>query len=125
MIKVADYIIERVADLGIREIFTVPGGGSIFLCDAMARSKRLRYICCHHEQAVAMATEGYARIRQGLGASLVTTGPGGTNAITGVAGSWMDSVPHLVISGQAFLSQTIAVAGPGTRQIGVQEINII
>lgn len=123
MMKVADYIIERIADQGIREIFTLSGGGSIFLCDAMARSRRLRYICCHHEQAVAMATEAYARVRQGLAASIVTTGPGGTNAITGVACSWMDSVPHLVISGQAFLSQTIGTTG--VRQLGVQEINII
>ena len=121
--RLADYVIEFLADHGVKELFTVSGGGSIFLCDALARSKRVGYICCHHEQAVAMATEGYARVKQGLGVSLVTTGPGGTNAITGVAGSWMDSVPHLVISGQVFLNQTIGTTG--VRQLGVQEINII
>ncbi len=125
MMRLADYLIESLGERGITEIFTLSGGGSIFLCDALAKSRRVRYICCHHEQAVAMATEGYARARQGLGVSVVTTGPGGTNAITGVACSWIDSIPHLVISGQAFLGQTIGVAGPGTRQIGVQEINII
>ena len=122
-IRVADYLIESLADLGIREVFTVSGGGSIFLCDAMVRSTRVRYICCHHEQAVAMATEAYARVRQGLAASVVTTGPGGTNAMTGLACSWTDSVPHLIISGQVFLSQTIGATG--VRQLGVQEINII
>jgi len=123
MIKLADYVIEYIGDLGIEEVFTVSGGGSIFFCDALARSKKVKYVCCHHEQAVNMATEGYARVRQDIAVSLVTTGPGGTNSITGVACSWMDSVPHLVISGQAFLNQTIGDSG--VRQIGVQEINII
>ena len=121
--RLADYVIEFLAEQGVTDVFTVSGGGSIFLCDALARSSRVRYDCCHHEQAVAMATEAYARVRQGLGVSLVTTGPGGTNAITGVAGSWMDSVPHLILSGQVFLSQTIGTSG--VRQLGVQEINII
>lgn len=121
--RLADYVIQFVAAQGVRDIFTVTGGGCIFLCDALAKSTTVRYFCCHHEQAVAMATEAYARVRRGLGVSLVTTGPGGTNAITGVAGSWMDSVPHLILSGQAFLQQTIGTTG--LRQLGVQEINII
>jgi len=125
MMRAADYMIESLGRLGVTEMFTVSGGGSIFFCDALAKSQRVKYVCCHHEQAVAMATEAYARVRQDLGVSVVTTGPGGTNAITGVACSWIDSVPHLVISGQAFHGQTIGVAGPGTRQIGVQEVNII
>jgi len=123
MIKLADYVIEYVGSLGVEEIFTVSGGGSIFLCDALARSKKVKYVCCHHEQAVNMATEAYARVRQDIAVSLVTTGPGGTNSITGVACSWMDSVAHLVISGQVFLNQTIG--NSGVRQLGVQEINII
>ncbi len=121
--RLADYVIRFVEKLGVKDIFTVTGGGSIFLCDALSKNKNVNYYCCHHEQAVAMATEAYARAREGLGVSLVTAGPGGTNAITGVAGSWMDSVPHLVLSGQAFLSQTIGDSG--LRQLGVQEINII
>lgn len=123
MIRVADYIIQFLVEQGVRDIFMVTGGGSIFLSDAIYLNKDMNYYCCHHEQAVAMAAESYARARRGLGASLVTTGPGGTNAITGVAGSWMDSVPHITISGQAFLAQTIGDSG--LRQLGVQEINII
>ncbi|HIC44412.1 MAG TPA: thiamine pyrophosphate-binding protein, partial [Sulfurimonas sp.] len=84
---------------------------------------KLKYYCCHHEQAVSIATEAYARAKDSLGVSLVTTGPGATNALTGMCCSWMDSVPHLLISGQVFLSQTIGTTG--LRQLGVQEINII
>ncbi|HIB54567.1 MAG TPA: thiamine pyrophosphate-binding protein [Nitrospirales bacterium] len=123
MIRLADYVIDYLADQGVEDVFTVSGGGSIFLCDALAQSSRVRYVCCHHEQAVAMATEAYARVKQDLAVSVVTTGPGCTNAISGIAGSWMDSVPHLVLSGQAFVSQTIGDSG--LRQLGVQEINII
>lgn len=84
----------------------------------------MKYVSCHHEQAASMATEAYARVRRGLGVTLVTTGPGGTNAITGVAGSWLDHVPQIVISGQVFTAQTIN-KHPGLRTLGVQEINII
>jgi len=123
MIRLADYVIKYLEDIGIKDIFTVPGGGSVFLNDALNINQNMNYYCCHHEQAVAMATEAYARVKNNIGVSLVTTGPGGTNAITGVAGSWTDSVPHLVISGQVFLNQTIRESG--VRQFGVQEINII
>lgn len=123
MTRVADRIFDYLADRGVEHVFTVSGGGSIFLDDALARTDRLRYYCCHHEQAVAMATEAYARVKGDIGVSVVTTGPGGTNAITGVAGSWIDSVPHLVISGQVYLSQTVGKSG--LRQLGVQELNIV
>lgn len=123
MVRVADKIIEVLAQRGVRHIFTVSGGGAMFLDDALAVSTEVEYICCHHEQAVAIASEAYARVRGGIGVSVVTTGPGGTNAISGVAGSWMDSVPHLILSGQVYLSQTMG--GSGLRQMGVQEINII
>ena len=83
----------------------------------------MKYYCCHHEQAVSYSSEAYARTKNSLGVSLVTTGPGATNAISGACGSWMDSVPHLLISGQVFLNQTIGTTG--LRQLGVQEINII
>ena len=105
MIRVADYVIQFLEDYGVEDIFAVSGGGSIFLCDAVAGAKKLKYYCCHHEQAVAIATEAYARTKNSLGVSLVTTGPGGTNAITGLCCSWIDSVPHLLISGQVFLNQ--------------------
>ena len=122
-ILVADYIVERLEAIGVTHVFTVSGGGSIFLCDALARAKTLKYVCCHHEQAAGYAGEAYARIK-GLGVTLVTSGPGGTNAVSACAASWLDGVPHLFISGQVFLDQTIRHR-PGLRQCGVQEINII
>jgi len=122
-IKVADYISKFLEKKGIKDIFLVSGGGIIHLLDSLSRRKKIRYYCCLHEQGVAMATEAYARVKDDIGVSMVTTGPGGTNAITGVAGSWIDSVPHLTISGQAFVKQTIGDSG--LRQLGVQEINII
>ena len=121
--NVSDFIVKFLEDKGIKNIFTVSGGGSIFLCDALYRAKKIKYICNHHEQAVAMAAEGYARCSEKIGASIVTTGPGGTNSITGTACCWIDSVPTITISGQVFLNQTIGRTG--LRQLGVQEINII
>jgi len=123
MIRLADYVVEFLEDLGVRTVFTVSGGGSIFLCDALAQAKHLTYYCCHHEQAVSIASEGYARCSGDLGVAMVTTGPGGTNSVTGVAGAWIDSTPQLTISGQVYLQQTIGASG--VRQLGVQEINII
>mgnify|MGYP001612655456 FL=1 len=121
---VSDWIIEYLENQGVTHIFTVSGGGSIWLCDALARAKRMKYICCHHEQAAGYAGEAYARVRNSLGVTLVTSGPGGTNAVSSCAASWLDSVPHLFISGQAFLKHTIT-DHPGLRQLGVQEINIV
>lgn len=121
--NVSDYIIQYLEGLGVEHVFTVSGGGSIFLCDALAKAKKMKYVCCHHEQACGYAAEAYARIK-GLGVTLVTSGPGGTNAVSSVAASWLDHVPHLFISGQAFLNQTIQ-GHPGLRQLGVQEINIV
>lgn len=121
--RLADYVMERLAEEGVTDVFMVTGGGSIFLNDAVALNKRLNGVFCHHEIATTIAAEAYQRVKGGIGVALVTSGPGGTNAITGTAGAWMDSVPQLVISGQAFSKQTIG--STGTRQIGVQEINII
>jgi acetolactate synthase-1/2/3 large subunit len=123
MATVSDYIIQFLEDKGVEHIFTVSGGGSIFLCDALQRAKRMKYVCCHHEQAAGYAAEAYGRLR-GLGVCLVTSGPGGTNAVSACASAWLDSVPVIFISGQAFLKQTIK-KHPGLRQLGVQEINII
>ena len=123
MIRVADYLIKLLEDKGVRDVFTVSGGGSIYLCDALAQSEKIQYHCCHHEQAVAYAAEGYARKKTSLGVSMVTTGPGATNSISGACSAWIDSVPLLFISGQVFLNQTI-LDSP-LRQLVVQEINII
>ena len=122
-ITVSDYVIGFLESLRIKNVFTVSGGGSISLCDALHRSKKIKYICCHHEQAASFAAEGYARKNNSLGCALVTTGPGGTNAITGVSSAWIDSNPVIFISGQVFLNQTIK--NTKKRQIGVQEIDIV
>jgi len=123
MRTLSDLIIEHLEDEGVEHVFTVSGGGSIFLCDALQRAKRMKYVCTHHEQAAGYAAEAYARLR-GCGVALVTSGPGGTNAVSAVAAAWLDSIPVIFISGQAFLSQT-TTHHPGLRQLGVQEINII
>jgi acetolactate synthase-1/2/3 large subunit len=121
--RLADYVVQFLEQKKINTVFTVSGGGSIFLCDALYKSKKIKYVACHHEQAVAYATEGYARARNKPAAAIVTTGPGGTNTTSGVACCWIDSVPAIFISGQVFLNQTIGSSG--IRQIGVQEFDIV
>ena len=121
--KLSDFVIKFLESKKIDTVFTVSGGGSIFLCDALYKAKKLKYIPCHHEQAVAFATESYSRIKNKPGAAIVTTGPGGTNCTTGVACCWVDSVPAIFISGQVYSKQTISKTG--TRQVGVQEFDII
>ncbi len=120
--RVADYIFQYLYNKGVRHVFTISGGGNIHLIDALGRSK-LSYVCNHHEQACTTAAEGYARATGSIGVALVTTGPGGTNAITGVAGAWLDSIPTLTISGQ--VRTEIMGTRMGLRQIGPQEVNII
>ena len=85
MIRVADYIIRFFEKKGISTIFTMSGGGSIFLCDALYQAKKLKYVCCHHEQAVSFAVEAFSRVKLTPGVGIVTTGPGGTNTLTGVS----------------------------------------
>ncbi len=124
--RVADYVFKFIADKGVRDVFMVSGGGAMHLNDALGREPRLRYICNHHEQACAIAAEGYARGTNQPGVICVTTGPGGTNAITGVMGAWLDSIPMVIISGQVKRITTIASCPHlNLRQLGDQEINII
>ena len=123
MIRVADYVIRFLESKGIHTAFTMSGGGSIFLCDALYQAKKIKYVCCHHEQAVSFAVEAYSRCNLTPGVGIVTTGPGGTNTTTGVSCCWIDSIPAIFISGQVFLQQTISVNG--TRQTGVQESDIV
>ena len=123
MIRLSDYIVKFLEKKRINTIFQVSGGGSIFLGDALYKSKKIKYIANHHEQAASFAAEGYARSKNDVGCCFVTTGPGGTNAVTGISSAWIDSVPVIFIAGQAFLKQTIKKTNK--RQIGVQEINII
>jgi len=124
--RVADYIFKYLADYGINHVFLVVGGGAMHLNDALKKEKRIKYICHHHEQAAAIAAEGYARTLGKLAVVSVTSGPGGTNALTGVIGQWLDSVPVLYLSGQVKYETTIASIPDGNlRQLGDQEINII
>ena len=101
MIKVSDFIFQHLVEKhGISHCFLVTGGGAMHLNDSIGHTKGLTYICNHHEQASAIAAEGYYRTCGRLCVTNVTTGPGGTNAITGVLGQWLDSIPGLYISGQ-------------------------
>lgn len=123
MIKVSDYLINRLHNIhGVDDIFMISGGGAMHLNNSIGRCEGLNYICNHHEQACAIAAEGYARVSGKLGVCLVTTGPGGTNAITGVLGSWLDSIPVLYISGQVKLE---VQKNGQLRQLGDQEADII
>lgn len=123
MIKLSDYVIAFVTSLGVRHIFMLPGGGCMHLVDSIGRNKDLKFIGHLHEQAAVIAADGYAQYNNDLGVALVTTGPGGTNAITGVAASWIDSTPLLVLSGQVKCKDLLS--GKGVRQMGIQEVDII
>jgi acetolactate synthase I/II/III large subunit len=125
MIRVADFIVKTIADYGIHHVFMITGGGAMFLDDAIGKEPRIEYVCNHHEQACAIAAEGYARLKNGLAVVCVTTGPGGTNAITGVLGQWLDSIPVLYISGQVRFDTTVMSTNLPLRQLGDQEANII
>lgn len=123
--RVADYIAEGIAGLGVRHVFMVTGGGAMHLDDAIGRRTDLTPVFNHHEQACAIAAEGYARATGGLGAVCVTTGPGGTNTMTGVLGQWHDSVPVLYVSGQVRRDTTVASTDLPLRQLGDQEADIV
>jgi acetolactate synthase I/II/III large subunit len=126
MIRLADYVAKTLAENGVRHIFMVTGGGAMHLNDAFGREKRIKFICNHHEQACAMAAEGYARVTNRLGVINVTTGPGGINALNGVFGAWTDSIPMLVISGQVKKETCMAACNlRHLRQLGDQEADII
>jgi acetolactate synthase-1/2/3 large subunit len=103
----------------------ITGGGAMFLDDAIGLERRIQYICNHHEQACAIAAEGYARAAGTMAVVCVTTGPGGTNAVTGVLGQWLDSIPVLYLSGQVRYDTTVASTGLPLRQMGDQEANIV
>ena len=125
MIRVADYIAEKLADHGIRHVFMVTGGGAMHLNDAFGRSKDLSVVCCHHEQTCAMAAESYFRVTNRLAAVNVTTGPGGTNAVTGVYGAYVDSMGMIVISGQVKWETLVRSTNLPLRQLGDQEVDIV
>lgn len=123
-IKVSNYIAGKLVEEGIRHVFTVTGGGAMHLNDGLGHQEGLECIYNHHEQACAMAADSYARIHNQIAAVCVTTGPGGTNAITGVVGAWLDSIPMLVLSGQVRYDTTARWSGVGIRAMGDQEFDI-
>ena len=123
-IRVADYIAGFLVKNGITHVFTVTGGGAMHLNDAFGHKEGLTCIYQHHEQACAMAAEAYARVHNRMAAVCVTTGPGGTNALTGVLGAWLDSIPLLVISGQVRSDLTARSTGLNIRALGDQEFDI-
>lgn len=126
MIKVTDYITKYLVKNGVKDVFMISGGGAMHLVDSVGRQKGLRFVCPHHEQAAAMAAEGYSRVSDKLGVVVVTSGPGGTNTLTGVIGQWLDSIPCLYLSGQVKRETTIeSCRDLGLRQLGDQEINIV
>lgn len=120
--KLTDYVIAFLADLGVGHVFGLTGGAVVHFFDSADRHQTLRPVFTHHEQAAAYAAEAYARIN-GLGVAFVTTGPGGTNALTGLCAAWLDSIPCIYISGQVRLAHT--TRGKPIRQLGTQQLDIV
>lgn len=122
-VKVSDYVMNFIAGLGVDKIFFVSGGGAMHLNNSLGESEQLQGICMLHEQGAGIAAEAYARVRDGFGACLVTSGPGATNALTALAGAFIDSIPVIFISGQA--KRDDLRGNTGVRQFGIQEVDII
>ena len=121
--KLTDYLFSFIAALGVKDVFAVCGGAAMHLVDSLGKNENLNYIATQHEQAAAMAAEAHARMSGRPGVALVTSGPGGTNTITGVCGAWIDSIPTIFISGQV-TSDTL-IGDTALRQFGIQESNIV
>ena len=98
--KLLDFVSAFITKQGVKHIFLLPGGGNMHLVDSVGKQPGLSVVACLHEQADGIAADGYGQASNNLGVALVTTGPGGTNAITGVTGSWIESVPVMIISGR-------------------------
>jgi acetolactate synthase I/II/III large subunit len=122
-LKLSDYVIDFVANRGVKHVFMLTGGGCMHLTDSLGRNPRIEYVCCLHEQACSFAAEAYGEYTNELGVALVTTGPGGTNAVTGVAAAWLESAPCLFLSGQAKRADLIGKSG--VRSMGQQEVDIV
>ncbi len=127
--RLADYVADFLVRQGVTDVFSVVGGGAMHLNDALGHHEGLHVTYNHHEQACAIAAEAYARLDNKIAAVCVTTGPGGTNALTGVVGGWLDSIPMFVISGQVRYDTTarfaLKEAGAQVRAMGDQEYDIV
>lgn len=124
-IKVSNYIADFWANKGVKHIFTITGGGAMHLNDAFGHHEKLHCVYNHHEQASAIAAEAYTRLTGKIAGVCVTSGPGGTNTLTGVLGGWLDSIPMFIISGQVKRETTIWSTDVPLRQLGDQEFNIV
>ena len=124
-VKVSEYIAQFFVDKGVTDAFLVTGGGAMHLDDAIGHKNGINCIYNHHEQACSIAAEGYARLSGKIAPVVVTSGPGGTNAITGVIGAWQDSIPMFVLSGQVKFETTTASTDIPLRQLGDQEFQIV
>ena len=122
--RLADYVADFLVSHGVTDVFSVVGGGAMHLNDALGHHEKLHVTYDHHEQACAIAAEAYARLDNRIAAVCVTTGPGGTNAITGVVGGWLDSIPMFVVSGQVRYDWTARSSGVDIRSMGDQEFDI-
>ncbi len=125
MIRVADYIMQRIVEAGVDHIFYVPGGQSVYLMDGLRREEKIKGVAVHHEQAAAMAALAYGQYTNRLGVGMVTTGCSGTNTITGLLHAWQDSIPCMIISGQQSTPFTSHLLDISIRQMGVQETDIV
>ena len=121
--KLSDYVMDFIARQNVGTVFVLVGGGAMHLNDSLGRCTGLNYVCNLHEQAVAIAAEAHARVTNRLSAAMVTTGPGSTNTVTGVAAAWLDSTPVIFISGQ--VKRADLKRDSGVRIMGVQEIDIV
>ena len=124
---VSDYILNFLSSKKIKKVFLITGGAISFVVDAFSRTKKIDYICCAHEQAAAMMADAYSRLGPNLGVTMVTSGPGATNLLTGIACSWFDSIPTMHICGQVNKNE-LSGAVKSTkfvRQVGFQETDIV
>ena len=120
---ISNKIFSYLSSLGVDRVFLVPGGGNMFLVDALGSESGIEFVPTHHEQAAVIAAEYYARRTGRLGVALVTTGPGSTNAITGISGAWLDSIPVLILAGQVKTADYNF--DRDLRQKGPQEIDLV
>jgi acetolactate synthase-1/2/3 large subunit len=126
--KLSDYVVRFIAEQGVKHVFLVTGGGAMHLNQSLSAETAIEPVCNSHEQASAMCAEAYAKVTNHLGVCMVTTGPGGTNAVTGVTGAWLDSTPTLFVSGQVKRPDRMFDKEErplGMRQLGVQEVDIV
>jgi len=121
--KTTDYVAKFIKEEGVNHVFGVTGGAVVHLFDSIANTPGIMPVFTHHEQAASLAAEAYSRVTNNMGACCVTTGPGGTNAITGLCAAWLDSIPCIFISGQTRIEHT--TQDKPIRQLGSQQINII